>query len=44
MPERIGVAMLGAGYRANDHLKTLSRLDAFCRIVGVCDTEFTNRV
>ena len=33
------VAVLGVGNRAQDHLRTLSRMEALCRLVGVCDVD-----
>ena len=33
------VAVLGTGNRAADHLQTISRLHAVCRLVGVCDAD-----
>jgi predicted dehydrogenase len=35
----LDVAVLGAGNRAEAHLQTLGRLDALCRLVGVCDAD-----
>ena len=33
------VAVLGVGNRAQDHLRTLSRLPGLCRLVAVCDAD-----
>ena len=33
------VAVLGVGNRAQDHLRTISRMEALCRLVGVCDAD-----
>src|SRR6188508_2613707 len=33
------VAVLGVGNRAQDHLRTTSRMEALCKLVGVCDVD-----
>jgi predicted dehydrogenase len=33
------VAVLGVGNRAQDHLRTLSRITGLCQLVGVCDVD-----
>lgn len=33
------VAVLGVGNRAQDHLRTISRMEGLCRLVGVCDVD-----
>ena len=33
------VAVLGVGNRAQDHLRTISRVEALCQLVGVCDVD-----
>lgn len=35
----LNVAVLGVGNRAQDHLRTLSRLEGLCRLVAVCDAD-----